>query len=62
MQQVNIEFLENFLSRLDEKNMFEMIVKNIEESLVIFEDNRIKLLNHQFLELFKNIIIDFSQL
>ena len=45
IQQVNIEMVENFRSKVDQKNMFETIVKNIEESLVIFEDNRIKLLN-----------------
>ena len=37
-----------------------MIIQNIEESLVIFEDNRMELVNQQFLKHFKNIIIDFE--
>ena len=37
-----------------------MIVQNIEESLVIFENDRAELVNQQFLSLFKNIIIDFE--
>lgn len=38
-----------------------MIVKNIEESLIIFDDKKMELVNHQFLKLFKNIIIDLDQ-
>jgi hypothetical protein len=37
-----------------------MIVQNIEESLVIFEDDRVELVNQQFLGLLRNIIIDFE--
>jgi molecular chaperone DnaK (HSP70) len=60
MQHVNTESVENYLSNIDQKNQFEMIIQNIEESLVIFEDNRMELVNQQFLKHFKNIIIDFE--
>ena len=42
---MNTESVENYLSNIDQKNQFEMIIQNIEESLVIFEDNRIELVN-----------------
>jgi hypothetical protein len=57
---VNTESVENYLSNIDQKNQFEMIIQNIEESLVIFENNRMELVNQQFLKHFKNIIIDFE--
>jgi hypothetical protein len=40
--------------------MFEMIVQNIGESLVIFENTKMQLANPQFLKLFKNVIIDIN--
>lgn len=36
-----------------------MIVQNIEESIVIIDDKKIELVNKQFLNLFKNIMIEF---
>jgi hypothetical protein len=60
-QQVNIGSIENFIERKEQANMFENIVQNIEESLVIFEDSKMYLVNPQFLKLFKNVIIDIKE-
>ena len=54
---MNNDSIENFLDNIDQKNKFEMIVQNIEESIVIIDDKKIELVNKQFLKLFKNIII-----
>ena len=60
-QQVNIGSIENFIERKEQTNMFENIVQNIEDSLVIFEDSKMYLVNPQFLKLFKNVIIDIKE-
>ena len=61
VQKVNIDSMENLMANNDQRIKFEMIVKNIEESLIIFDDKKMELVNHQFLKLFKNIIIDIDQ-
>jgi hypothetical protein len=38
-----------------------MIVQNIEESLIIFENCKMQLANQQFLKLFKNYIININE-
>ena len=61
VQKVNIDSMENLMANNDQRIKFERIVKNIEESLIIFDDKKMELVNHQFLKLFKNIIIDLDQ-
>lgn len=61
MQKVNIDSIENFMANNDQKIKFEMIVKNIEESLIIFDEEKMEHVNQQFLKLFKNIILEIHK-
>ena len=45
MQQFNMEAFNFFLQQKELKNQSEMIVQNIEESLVIFDDSKMLLAN-----------------
>jgi hypothetical protein len=45
MSNVNTEILVNIQTKLDQKSQFEIIVQSLEESLVIFSENKIELVN-----------------
>ena len=45
MQQLNLGSIQNFIQWKEQKNMFEMIVENIGESLVIIEKSKMQLAN-----------------
>jgi hypothetical protein len=58
MQNVNRELIHNLLGKIEQKGQFELIFENLEESLIIIEKDHIELVNEQFLNYFRNIIIN----
>ena len=57
VEKINKEGVDNLQAKLEQKNQFELIVKNLEESLVIITDNKWQMANQQFLNNFRKIII-----
>jgi hypothetical protein len=46
------------LENIEQRTELNLIIQNLKESLIIFSQNKIELVNEQFLNQFKSIIID----
>jgi hypothetical protein len=52
-QKVNTELIDNLQSKIEEKTQFELIVQNLEESIVIISENRMQMVNQHFMNYFR---------
>jgi hypothetical protein len=46
------------MENAEQRTELNLIIQNLKESLIIFSQNKIELVNEQFLNQFKTIIID----
>jgi hypothetical protein len=49
------------MENAEQRTELNLIIQNLKESLIIFSMNKIELVNEQFLNQFKTIIIDQGQ-
>jgi hypothetical protein len=44
-----MELIDNLQSKIEQKTQFELIVQNLEESIVIISENRMQMVNQHFM-------------